>query len=94
MFDLAIDSKPRGCAVVKVKIGGMVSGGRIRSRAVVVQQKTGKPVRFELLEAARGSMRHGLNAEVARSMSWFSRAVLMAQPTSALDGMPGSSMNG
>ena len=56
LFDLAIDSKLRGCDVVKVKIGDLVSGGQIRSRAVVVQQKTGKPVQFELLEAARGSM--------------------------------------
>ena len=32
MFDLAIDSKLRGCDIVKVKIGGLVSGGRIRSR--------------------------------------------------------------
>ena len=40
MFDLAIDSKLRGCDVVKVKIGDLVSGGQIRSRAIVVQQKT------------------------------------------------------
>jgi hypothetical protein len=32
MFDLAIDSKLRGCDVVKVKIGDLVSGGRVRSR--------------------------------------------------------------
>jgi hypothetical protein len=30
MFDLAIDSKLRGCGVVKVKIGDLVSGGRVR----------------------------------------------------------------
>ena len=46
MFDLAIDSKLRGCDVVKVKIGELVSGGRIRSRAIVIQQKTGRPVQF------------------------------------------------
>jgi integrase len=56
MFDLAIDSKLRGCDVVKVKIGDLVSGGRIRSRAVVVQQKTGRPVQFELLEPTRSSI--------------------------------------
>ena len=56
MFDLAIDSKLRGCDVVKVKIGDLVSGGRIRSRAIVIQQKTGRPVQFELLEPARGSI--------------------------------------
>jgi integrase len=56
MFDLAIDSKLRGCDVVKVKIGDLVSGGRVRSRATVVQQKTGRPVQFELLEASRSSI--------------------------------------
>jgi integrase len=56
MFDLAIDSKLRGCDVVKVRIGDLVTGGRIRSRALVVQQKTGRPVQFEMLESTRASM--------------------------------------
>ena len=56
MFGLAIDSKLRGCDVVKVKIGDLVSGGQIRSRAIVIQQKTGRPVQFELLEPARRSI--------------------------------------
>jgi hypothetical protein len=56
MFDLAIDSKLRGCDVVKVRIGDLVSGGQIRSRAIVIQQKTDRPVQFELLEPARGSI--------------------------------------
>jgi site-specific recombinase XerC len=56
MFDLAIDSKLRGCDVVKVRIGDLVSGGRVRSRAIVIQRKTGRPVQFELLEAARASI--------------------------------------
>jgi site-specific recombinase XerC len=51
LFDLAIDSKLRGCDVVKIR-----SGGRVRSRAIVVQQKTGRPVQFELLESARNSI--------------------------------------
>ena len=56
LLDLAIDSKLRGCDVVKVKIGDLVSGGRVRSRAIVVQQKTGRPVHFGLLNSARSSM--------------------------------------
>jgi site-specific recombinase XerC len=56
LFDLAIDSKLRGCDIVKIKIGDLVSGGRIRSRSIVIQQKTGRPVQFELLEAARSSI--------------------------------------
>lgn len=53
LFDFAVDSKLRGCDVVKVRIGDLVSGGRIRTRATVVQQKTGRPVQFEILEPAR-----------------------------------------
>jgi integrase len=56
MFDLAIDSKLRGCDVVKVRIGDVVSGGRVRVRAIVIQRKTGRPVQFELLESIRASM--------------------------------------
>ena len=56
LFDLAIDSKLRGCDVVKIKIGEIVCGGRVRSRAIVVQRKTGRPVQFEILEPARTSI--------------------------------------
>jgi len=55
-FFLAIDSKLRGCDVVKIRISELVSGGRVRTRATVTQQKTGRPVQFELLEAARSSL--------------------------------------
>jgi hypothetical protein len=40
----------------KIGVRGMWGGGRIRSRAIVVQQKTGRPVQFELLEPTRGSI--------------------------------------
>jgi integrase len=56
LFDLAIDSKLRGCDVVKVRIGDLVLGGQIRGRAMVVQAKTGKPVQFELMQDARASL--------------------------------------
>ena len=56
LFDLAIDSKLRGCDLVKVRISDLVSGGRIRNRAIVIQQKTKRPVQFELLEPARTSL--------------------------------------
>ncbi|GLS43759.1 tyrosine-type recombinase/integrase [Methylobacterium brachythecii] len=56
MFDLAIDSKLRGCDLVKLRIGDVGSGGRVRARAIVVQRKTGQPVQFEILEPARTSV--------------------------------------
>jgi site-specific recombinase XerC len=57
LFDFAIDSKLSGCDVVKVRIGDVVSGGRVRDRAIVVQQKTRRPVQFEMMDTARKSMR-------------------------------------
>jgi integrase len=56
LLDLAIDNKLRGCDLVKVRIRDLVSGGRVRARALVIQQKTGRPVQFELLEPARTSL--------------------------------------
>ena len=42
LFDLAIDSKLRGCDLVKIKIGDVVAGADIHNRATVVQQKTNR----------------------------------------------------
>lgn len=56
LFDLAIDSKLRGCDLVKVHIGDLVSDGRVRNRTVAIQQKTKRPVQFDLLAPARSSI--------------------------------------
>ena len=56
LFDLAIDSKLRGCDVVKIRIGNIVLGAQVRARAIVVQAKTGQPVQFELMADARASL--------------------------------------
>src|SRR5690606_25254350 len=56
LFDLAIDSKLRGCDLVKMKIGSLVSGPAIRTRSMVIQQKTGRPVQFEITADARASL--------------------------------------
>lgn len=55
LFDLALDSKLRGCDLVKIKIGDVVSGTEIRTRSIVIQQKTGRPVQFELTADVRAS---------------------------------------
>jgi integrase len=56
LFDLAIDSKLRGCDLVKIKIGDLLAGADMRTRAIVIQQKTGRPVRFELTADVRVSL--------------------------------------
>jgi hypothetical protein len=49
----AITSKLPGCDLVRVRIRDLLSGGRVRARAMVIQQETGRPVQIELLEPAR-----------------------------------------
>ena len=61
LFDLAIDSKLRGCDIVKMKIGDIVTSGAIRNRATVMQQKTRRPVQFELMTETRTTLLTWLN---------------------------------
>lgn len=56
LFHLAIDSKLRGCDLVKIKIGDVVAGSDIRNRAIVIQQKTNRPVQFELTADVRATL--------------------------------------
>jgi integrase len=53
MFNLAIDSKLRGCDVVALKVENVAPHGHAVDRATVRQRKTGRPVRFELTEPTR-----------------------------------------
>ena len=53
MFNLAIDSKLRGCDVVALKVEDVAPNGYAIDRATVRQKKTGRPVRFELTEQTR-----------------------------------------
>jgi integrase len=53
LFNLAIDSKLRGCDVVAVKVDDVAPNGYAADRATVRQRKTGRPVRFELTEQTR-----------------------------------------
>ena len=53
MFNLAIDSKLRGCDVVALKVADIAPSGYAVDRATVRQKKTGRPVRFELTEQTR-----------------------------------------
>jgi integrase len=56
LFNLAIDSKLRGCDVVAVRVDDVAPNGYALDRATVRQRKTGRPVRFELTDQARQSI--------------------------------------
>ena len=62
MFNLAIDSKLRGCDVVALKVDDIAPNGYSVDRATIRQKKTGQPVRFELSEQTRPAVDDYLRA--------------------------------
>jgi integrase len=62
LFNLALDSKLRGCDVVAIKVDDIAPGGYSVDRASVRQRKTGRPVKFELSEATRQALDEYLRA--------------------------------
>ena len=72
MFNLAIDSKLRGCDLVRLRVDDVLAGGSVRDRATVVQKKTGRPVQFEITEQARSAIGDWLAAfDTHRSRDLF-----------------------
>jgi integrase len=57
LFNLALDSKLRGCDLVRLQVNDVCVGGRVRDRATVIQRKTGRPVQFEITEQTRAAIR-------------------------------------
>ncbi len=53
LFNLAIDSKLRGCDLVHLKVSDIAQTGQARARAMIIQKKTGRPVRFEITAPTR-----------------------------------------
>lgn len=53
LFNLAIDSKLRGCDVVALRVEDVAPNGYTIDRATVRQKKTGRPVKFELTDQTR-----------------------------------------
>lgn len=62
LFNVAIDSKLRGCDLVRLRVKDLVSSERVRERVTVIQSKTGQPVQFELTENTRESVMTWVNS--------------------------------
>ena len=56
LFNLAIDSKLRGCDLVSLRVKDIAQGRSIFHRAIVMQRKTSRPVQFEITEQTRQSV--------------------------------------
>ena len=56
LFNMAIDSKLRGCDLVRLRVKDLVVGRTVRDRVTITQRKTSKPVRFEVTQNTRKSI--------------------------------------
>jgi integrase len=71
LFNCAIDSKLRGCHLVALKVSDLAPAGTLRQRATVVQQKTRRPVPFELTEPTREALKAWLEKRGDRADNWL-----------------------
>jgi integrase len=58
LFNLAIDSKLRACDLVRIRVRDVTQTGHVANRAMVMQRKTKRPVRFEIAEQSRTAIRN------------------------------------
>ena len=71
LFDLALDSKLRGCDVVTLRLNDIIVGGTVRCRAMVLQRKTGRPVQFEITDQTRRSLSDWLQVRKLSASEWI-----------------------
>ena len=67
LFDLAIDSKLRACDLTKLHVRDVAHGEHVSSRAMVMQQKTQRPVQFEVTEQTRSALAAWIHQAQLRS---------------------------
>ncbi|WP_283742973.1 tyrosine-type recombinase/integrase [Sideroxydans sp. CL21] len=80
LFNLAIDSKLRACDLMNLRVRDVSHGERIATRTIILQQKTQRPVQFEITEPTRTSL-----------MNWVKVAGLRSEDhlfPSRIDGSP------
>jgi integrase len=71
LFDLALDSKLRGCDLVALKVSDLVSASGVRSRVIILQRKTGRPVQFEVTEQTRKSLAAWIDKKRLSTGDWL-----------------------
>ena len=80
LFNLGIDSKLRACDLLKLKVRDISLGERVAARAIVVQQKTSKPVQFEITESTRSALAEWITLSGLGSDDFVFQAVFIASP--------------
>ena len=71
LFNLALDSKLRACDLLNLRVSDVSNGNTINNRATVMQQKTGRPVRFEITQKSRKSVNDWIKCANLRSLDYL-----------------------
>lgn len=80
LFNLALDSKLRSCDLVKLRVRDVTRGDHVASRAIVMQQKTQRPVQFEITEQTRESLTTWISCASRRPEDYLFPSRLRASP--------------
>ena len=80
LFNLAIDSKLRGCDLVRLRVSDLVVGDRVRERVTIVQSKTNRPVQFEVSENTRETIAAWLDHPEMRGSRYLFPSRFHASP--------------
>lgn len=80
MFDLGLDSKLRACDLVQLRVRDICHGDRISSRAMVMQQKTGRPVQFEIAPPTRDAVGEWIKEATLKSDDYLFPSRLHESP--------------
>jgi integrase len=80
LFNLAIDSKLRGCDLVTLRISDVAQSNRVSSRAIIMQHKTHRPVQFEITEQTRDSLEAWINQAKLKSDEYLFPSRIHSSP--------------
>ena len=94
LFNLAIDSKLRGCDLVRLRVNDLVVDDTVRDRVSVVQSKTAKPVQFEVTENTREVVSQWVSSPYMHGQRYLFPSRILALPHLRLGNTLGLSGNG
>jgi integrase len=80
LFNLALDSKLRGCDLVALRVEDVAAAGEVKNRGVIIQKKTGRPVQFEITPQTRAAVGELMAKRRLTSSDYLFRSRLVSSP--------------
>jgi integrase len=88
VFNLAVDGKLRACDLVRLRLQDVSHGGRVSQRAIVMQQKTQRPVQFEITGQTCDAIEGWINYAGIHSGNYLFKSQFITPNISPQDSMP------